>query len=44
MFGKGDSAYPGMMATEEIGPNEPIIKVPGRLAITNAKAFREPAL
>ena len=33
-----------MMATEDIGPDEAFIKVPGRLAITTAKAFREPAL
>lgn len=44
MFGSGDSQYPGMMATEDIGPNEPFIKVPGRLAISTAKAWREPAL
>jgi hypothetical protein len=44
MFGSGDSQYPGMMATEDIGANEPIIKVPGRLAISTAKAWREPAL
>ena len=28
MFGKGDSAFPGMMATEDIGPNEKFISVP----------------
>jgi hypothetical protein len=39
MFGAGDSAYPGMMATEDIGPNESIIKVPSKLLISTAKAF-----
>jgi len=39
MFGTGDSAYPGMMALEDIGPNEPIVKVPSRLIISTARAF-----
>ena len=33
-----------MLATEDIGPNEPLVTVPGRLALSTAKAFREPAL
>ena len=44
MFGAGDSAYPGMMATEDIGPNESIIKVPSKLLISTAKAFQCPEL
>jgi hypothetical protein len=28
LFGQGDNAFPGMMATEDIGPDEKFIKVP----------------
>lgn len=44
MFGAGDSQYPGMMALEDIGPDESFIKVPSRLIVSTAKAWREPAL
>jgi len=44
MFGEGDSAYPGMLALEDIGPNEPIVKVPSKLIISTAKAFECPEL
>lgn len=44
MFGAGDSAYPGMMAVEDIGPNEPIVKVPSRVLISTAKCFECPEL
>jgi hypothetical protein len=44
MFGSGDSQYFGMMATQDIGANQKIIKVTGRLAISTAKALRGPAI
>jgi hypothetical protein len=44
MFGEGDSAYAGMLALEDIGPNEPIVKVPSRLIISTSKAFDCPEL
>ena len=39
MFGEGDSQYPGMLAVEDIGPDEPIITVPSRLLISTKTAF-----
>ena len=39
MFGKGDSAYPGMLALQDIGPNEPIVKVPSHLIISTKAAY-----
>jgi hypothetical protein len=39
MFGTGDSKYPGMLALEDIGPNEPIVKVPSRLIINTKVAY-----
>jgi hypothetical protein len=39
MFGQGDNKYPGMLALEDIQPNEVICKVPGREIITTRAAF-----
>jgi len=39
MFGTGDSKYPGMLAIENIGKDEPIVKVPSRLIISHKAAF-----
>jgi len=39
MFGSGDSKYPGMLAIDNIGKDEPIVKVPGRLIISHKAAF-----
>lgn len=44
LFGKGDSAFPGMMATQDIGPNEKFVQVPSELIVSTAVAYREPAL
>ena len=44
MFGKGDSKYPGMLATEDIGADEPIVKVPSRLIINTKIAYECPEL
>lgn len=44
MFGTGDSKYPGMLALEDIGRNEPIVKVPSRLIINTKVAFECPEL
>ena len=39
MFGKGDNQYPGMVATEDIGKGEVIIKVPSKHIISTRAAF-----
>ncbi len=39
MFGSGDSKYPGMLATDNIGKDEPLVKVPSRLIISTKVAF-----
>jgi hypothetical protein len=39
MFGKGKSKYPGMLAVENIGANEAIVKVPSRLIINTKRAY-----
>lgn len=39
MFGTGDSKYPGMLALESIGKDEPIVNVPSRLIISHKAAF-----
>jgi len=39
LFGQGDNQYPGMVALEDIGKNETIIKVPSREIINTKKAF-----
>jgi hypothetical protein len=39
MFGSGKNSYPGMMATETIGANETIIKVPAKMVLTSKTAF-----
>ena len=38
-FGKGDNQYFGLMAIEDIGKNEVMIKVPSSLIINTKKAF-----
>jgi hypothetical protein len=40
MFGSGDSKYPGMLALEDIGQDEAIVKVPSRLIISTYVAYR----
>jgi hypothetical protein len=44
LFGKGDNQYQGLMATEDIGRNEVMIKVPSALIINTKKAFYCPEL
>ena len=39
MFGKGDNQYPGMVATEDIGKGEVIVKVPSKHIISTRTAF-----
>lgn len=39
MFGSGDSKYPGMLALDDIGQNETIVKVPSRLIISTKAAY-----
>lgn len=40
MFGSGDSQYPGMMATEDIGKDEVMIKVPARMLLSTKACFK----
>ena len=40
MFGQGDSAFPGILATEDIGPCEPFVRVPSEVLISTAVAYR----
>ncbi len=40
MFGSGNSQYPGMMATEDIGPNEIMLKIPAKLLLSTKSCFR----
>ena len=40
MFGKGDNGYLGVMATEEIGKDEIIIKVPSHLIINTKVCYQ----
>ena len=44
MFGAGNSRYPGMLAVQDIGPDEPIVKVPSRLIINTKIAYECPEL
>ena len=44
LFGKGDSQYPGMLAVDDIGPNEAVVKVPSKLIINTKVCYFEPAL
>ena len=39
MFGTGDSRYPGMLAIDDIGKDEAIVKVPSHLIISHKAAF-----
>ena len=39
LFGHGDNMYPGCMALEDIGKNEPFIKVPSRLVVSTQAAM-----
>lgn len=40
MFGKGDNGYLGVMATEDIGKDEIIIKVPSHLIINTKVCYQ----
>ncbi len=40
MFGTGDAKYPGMMATEDIGQNEVMIKVPSKMVFSTKLCFQ----
>jgi len=44
MFGKGDNQYPGLMAVEDVGKFEVMIKVPSSQLINTKKAFYCPEL
>lgn len=39
MFGKGDAAYPGVMALEDIGPEEVFIEIPSHMVINTKVAL-----
>ena len=39
MFGKGEAKYPGMMATEDIGKDEIMIKVPSHMVFSTKVCF-----
>jgi hypothetical protein len=39
MFGKGDNGYLGALATDDIGPNETIIKVPSHMIINTKVCY-----
>ncbi len=39
LFGSGDNKYPGCLALEDIGKNEPMIKVPSRLVVSTQAAM-----
>ena len=39
MFGTGDAKYPGMMATEDIGKDEVMIKVPSKMVFSTKVCF-----
>lgn len=40
MFGTGDSKYPGMIATEDIGKDEVMIKVPAHMVLSTKVCFK----
>ena len=40
MFGKGDAKYPGMIATENIGKDEVMIKVPSKMVFSTKVCFQ----
>lgn len=40
MFGKGDNGYLGVMATEDIGKNETIVRVPSHLIINTKTCYQ----
>lgn len=40
MFGKGDAKYPGMIATEDIGKDEVMIKVPSKMVFSTKVCFQ----
>lgn len=44
LFGKGESRYPGMLALEDIGPNEPVVKVPSKHIINTKVCYNCPEL
>ena len=39
LFGSGDNGYLGAMATEDIGANEVIVKVPSHLVINTKNCY-----
>ena len=39
MFGNGDNAYPGMMAMEDIGPGEIVVRIPSKMIISTKVAY-----
>ena len=39
-FGTGDSKYPGMMAIEDIGKDDIIVKVPAKMLLSTKSCFR----
>jgi hypothetical protein len=39
LFGEGDNQYPGMLATEDIGKDEMIIKVPANMVLSTRVCF-----
>lgn len=39
MFGEGDAKYPGMLATEDIGKDEVMIKVPSNMVFSTKVCF-----
>ena len=39
LFGTGDNKYPGCMALEDIGKNEPFVTVPSRIIISTQRAM-----
>lgn len=40
MFGSGDSQYPGMIATEDIGKDEIMVKVPAKMLLSTKVCLR----
>ena len=41
-FGKGNFSYTGMIATEEIGPNEAFIKIPSKIVMSTRVCLESP--
>lgn len=43
-FGTGDGKYPGMLATEDIGKDEVMIKVPAKMVFSTKLCFQSPEM